>query len=62
MIPLFHVRPINFEYPRRTSFSDPKGSFGKIIKLLANNQFLFIAHLELSLGNKFDIQMCSEKK
>ena len=31
-------------YPRRTSFSDPKGYFGKIIKLLGNNSFLCITH------------------
>ena len=37
-------------YPRRTSFSDPKGYFGKIIKLLGNYSFLCIAHLDLSLG------------
>ena len=43
-------------YPRRTSFSDLKGYFGKIIKLLGNNLFLCIAHLELSLGNMFDIE------
>ena len=32
------------EYHRRTSFSDPKGSFGKFIKLLGNSLFLCIAH------------------
>ena len=37
-------------YSRRTSFSDPKGYFGKIIKLLGNNLFLCIAHFRTIFG------------
>ena len=37
-------------YPRRTSFSDPKDYFGKIIKLLGNNLFLCIAHFRTVFG------------
>ena len=37
-------------YPRSTSFSDPKGSFGKIIKLLGNSYFQCIAHFRTIFG------------
>ena len=37
-------------YPQLTSFSDPKGYFGKIIKLLGNNKFLCIAHFRTIFG------------